>query len=943
MPPARTIAPKYNPGFLSDDQLIASFCVRRAELGLVLGMLRDCTGPSNAHQLVIGPRGSGKTTLLLRVAAEARRDDDLKSAFFPVVFSEESYGVSTDGEFWLEALTRLAADPAASRPDAPDLRASVREIRTVHDDAVLGARCLGALLDFSDREGKRLVLIVENLHMMFGDMGDADAEWRLREVLQTEPRIILLGSATSRFAEITDPGRALYEQFRILPLDPLGDEECRTLWEAESGRKASRRSVRPLQILTGGNPRLLAIVARFGAKRSFRRLMRDLFDLVDDHTEYFKGHIEALPPQERRVFLALAALWRPSTTREIANRARLDTNRCSAQLQRLKRRGAVRTAGGSPRRKQYYLSERLYNIYYLLRSRGGHAALVEALVRFMRAFYSSVEIEAIRSDLRRSSQDSDASRHSLATALRERLEPGSGRDATVLHNSGVALAAEGSFDEAIVVWEDLIERFGESDAAGVQEAVAATLAQLAGVLGVRGRLDDALARSDELVDRFDTSSGPGLAQYVARGLLNRGTALAELGRVPEAMAAWDDVARRFGENDEPEVRAAVALACVNRAGALQVLDRSVEALDALDAVVKQFAASSDVGVMRHVATGLVNKGNLLRELDRPEDAAAACLEVVSRFQDADDPELRDQVAKALVNHGTVLASLEKYSQALEAWEKCVARYEGGGSPELRLSVAKALSNCAVVMNGTGRWEEAAATADDIERRFGDGAIAAVRTMVAGALVQKGVALTRLERRSEALAVYEGLSSWLDESPELRPYAHHARLNGAALRLMRGERRRAIEIASQVLREDPDPPFRWMALAVRARAAANDDRTAAERDARELLEILADWDSPPRAAISLLVDISLGVGSQAMLSLIEASRAREFLLPLSTALARELGRSPRVSQEISEVAEDLGRTLRKARERARLSAPRDLSSPAPARERPAGPLTVSASA
>ena len=97
-----------------------------------------------------------------------------------------------------------------------------------------------------------------------------------------------------------------------------------------TGRRPARRTVRSLEILTGGSPRLIAIVARFGAGRSFRELMADLFDLIDDHTEYFKSHIESLPAQERRVYLALAALWKPATTREIADQARVGTSTCSA-------------------------------------------------------------------------------------------------------------------------------------------------------------------------------------------------------------------------------------------------------------------------------------------------------------------------------------------------------------------------------------------------------------------------------------------------------------------------------------------------------------------------------------------------------------------------------------------------------------------------------------
>ena len=69
----------YNPGFLSDDELVASFCVRTSEFESLMESLRESTGTVNQHVVVIGPRGSGKTTLLLRVAAELRSDPVLNS------------------------------------------------------------------------------------------------------------------------------------------------------------------------------------------------------------------------------------------------------------------------------------------------------------------------------------------------------------------------------------------------------------------------------------------------------------------------------------------------------------------------------------------------------------------------------------------------------------------------------------------------------------------------------------------------------------------------------------------------------------------------------------------------------------------------------------------------------------------------------------------------
>ena len=410
---------KYNPGFLSDDEIIASFCVRTNEFASLVEMLRECTGTSNPHQLVIGPRGSGKTSLLRRVAAEIGRDGALSANFFPVVFAEESYEVSTAGEFWLECLSRLAVQ-APRREGSPDLHRTYDELRTIDDDQTLEHRCLTALLDFADREGKRLVLMVENLNMMFRDMVDQDAGWRLRKVLQTEPRIVLLASATSRFDQIDHPDQALYDQFRVLPLRPLDTQECAVLWKTVSGHAARPETIRSLQILTGGDLRLVVIVARFGAGRSFRNLMANLLDLVDDHTEYFKGHIELLPAQERRVYLALAELWKPATTKEIADRSRVKPSPCSAQLTRLVERGIVEVAGGTARRKQYYLTQRLYNIYYLLRRPRGPDRLVEALIRFMEAFYAPHELRDIGVGMAREADNFDGEMRFIEHTLIEK-------------------------------------------------------------------------------------------------------------------------------------------------------------------------------------------------------------------------------------------------------------------------------------------------------------------------------------------------------------------------------------------------------------------------------------------------------------------------------------------------------------------------------------------
>ena len=379
---------KYNPAFLSEERLVESFVARHAELSLILGILKENIGQaSNQHLLILGQRGIGKTTLALRVAAEVQRDHELKDAWFPLIFAEESYQVATPGEFWLEAIFHLA-----EKTDDERWKRVYNELKGEADEIRLRERALAQLMDYTDSIGKRLLLIVENLDMLLADqMGTEDA-WALRHTLQNEPRIMMLATALRRFDEIGAIDKAMYELFKVYELKPLTNDECRAVWTSITGKEITEHRIKPIQILTGGNPRLLTIISSFGANLSFKQLMSDIMQLVDDHTEYFKSHLDSLAPVERKVYLALAELWDPSPARDVASAARLDVNKTSSLLNRLVERGAVMIVDGGKRTKWYQLAERMYNIYYLMRRRGAPSSRVQAVVNFMVSFYDDEEL-----------------------------------------------------------------------------------------------------------------------------------------------------------------------------------------------------------------------------------------------------------------------------------------------------------------------------------------------------------------------------------------------------------------------------------------------------------------------------------------------------------------------------------------------------------------------
>ena len=375
---------KYNPAFLDDETLIRTFVVRHREFAAVMESVRENTDDANQHVLVIGPRGSGKSTLVLRVAAEVRRDEGLRELWYPVVYGEESYLVTSAGEFWLEALLQIAEQTGEDR-----WRQAHQDLLSEPESDRLARRALAQLMDFADERGVRLLFVVENLHQLVGSqIADDDEMWAIRRTLQTEPRVMLLGTATRRFDQIDDKGQALYEFFRILDLRPLDSlDEIGDLWELAGNADTPRAFLRPVEILTGGNPRLIRILSEFAAKTSFRELMENLVHLMDEHTEYFKHHLDRLAPTERKVFVALADRWDPGTARDVAEVARMDTSAVSALLKRLEERGAVRVVDQRGRAKVYQVAERLYNVYHLMRRRGQASARVKAAVRFMVRYY----------------------------------------------------------------------------------------------------------------------------------------------------------------------------------------------------------------------------------------------------------------------------------------------------------------------------------------------------------------------------------------------------------------------------------------------------------------------------------------------------------------------------------------------------------------------------
>ena len=813
---------KANPGtFQSDDEVIRQFVVRTRELATVLEVLKTNVDASSCqHVLLVAPRGRGKTMLLARVAAELRTKAPLARHLLPVRFMEDSHEIFDMTDFWLECLFYLAREGAVR--DSP----IGRELRDTH--AALAARLRGeeltepraraAVLDAADRLGRKLVFMVENLQNLCADV-DEPFGWKLRDVLQSESRIMLLATATSRFAGLDDVDQPFFELFRIERLDRLDREESRRLWHVVSGDPVLEREIRPLQILTGGSPRLLVFVADFARHRSLRQLMEQLVRLIDDHTEYFRSHLEGFAKTERRVYLSTLDLWQPSTPKEITSRARLDVRTVSTMLSRLVHRGAV-IAEGEGRRRRYSGAERLYGIYYKLRRERDDAAVVSNLIRFMAVFYSARELEQMTDNLSMeaaqspsilegieravevSRSDDAVSRDALAifeqacsqaVAIKSDFREGlasrireSGHDefpnevivAKALVSKGVRHGHLGDSNAEIATYDQLISRYGDSDSPELQLQVAKALVNK-GI--TQGQLDDSnaeIATYDQLINRYGDSDSPELQLQVARALVNKGITQGQLDDFNAEVATYDQLVSRYGDSDSPELQLRVARALVNKGITQGQLGDSKAAIATYDQLISRYGDSDSPELQLQVAIALFGKGITRSQLGDSKAAIATYDQLISRYGDSDSPELQLQVAIALFGKGITRGQLDDLNSEIATYDQLISRYGDSDSPELRLQVAMALVNKGARHGHLGDSNAEIATYDQLISRYGDSDSPELRLQVAMALVNKGARHGHLGDSNAEIATYDQLVNRYgdSDSPELQLQVARALIN-----------------------------------------------------------------------------------------------------------------------------------------------------------------------
>ena len=383
----------YNPAAKDAETLLAEFIDRKRLLERILDIIHhNVADKPQQHVIVVGPRGMGKTTLLCAIRYSILKDDVLNRQWLPLQFDEEQYGIGDLADFWLEALRHLEIEckPATSQVDR-----LLNTINTTPDELVQHAQ--DAFFELLAQSGKRALLLVDNINDLFAAIDDGIALNKLRALWMIDARMTVIGATPCYFDEVTAVDQAFHDFFRTFHLDRLTQPELEAFLRHFAQMRGDTQVIQAIEhapqriaamrVLTGGNPRLVMLGYRVLREGLDGDVRRDLERLLDECTPFFKHRIESLAKEARRTFDAIARRWDPVTVDDIRVELRKPSNYISAQIKRLITEGFIEAISGE-KKKRYQVSERFYNVYYLMRySREGRRRL-RWLVNFMQVFYT---------------------------------------------------------------------------------------------------------------------------------------------------------------------------------------------------------------------------------------------------------------------------------------------------------------------------------------------------------------------------------------------------------------------------------------------------------------------------------------------------------------------------------------------------------------------------
>lgn len=278
-------------------------------------------------------------------------------------------------------------------------------------------------------------------------------------------------------------------------------------------------------------------------------------------------------------------------------------------------------------------------------------------------------------------------------------------------------------------------------------------------------LQQAIVLYDELIQRFGKNCEPEIQELVADALFNKGVSLLQLRQLEESILAYDELILFFAEINIPvsRVEITMALTMLNKSISLELLRRSKDAIKLHEEIFQMFISKNTIPLQKIVAESLFRKGLILRRLGLLEDAIAAYNEIINYFGERDTLSLQVLVANAFFHKGIIQGQLERSEDEITMYNQVIERFSSSDSSALQEIVARTMLYKGMPLLRIGDFEQAITVYDELIKNFILNKEPKVQEQVAEAFLKKGIILTQLKRTKDAITAYDDLILLFGES------------------------------------------------------------------------------------------------------------------------------------------------------------------------------------
>lgn len=321
----------FTPSLMPEDLLERTFVAREPILKTIMKRVEKLgKTPSPNHTLLVGSYGVGKTHLISLAyhrsakLADRQRNTSLRIARLP----ETPWRITSYARLLATILNQF----------------SPTEMKSA-DTSSLEAQLRGSI-----RADGPIVVFMENVDQIFEALGQ-DGQQKLRSLLQTETGILIIGSAARldrSLSESASPFFGFFDTIRLAPFSPEDAREMLTSLARESDNSEladhlssteAMASIHAITHLTGGTPRVWAVLGNALNTAGFTDLKTLLLTCLDSFTPYYYEQLAQLSPLQRLVIAELAAANRPLPVKDLAERVGAEQRSVAKAVSDLSERG----------------------------------------------------------------------------------------------------------------------------------------------------------------------------------------------------------------------------------------------------------------------------------------------------------------------------------------------------------------------------------------------------------------------------------------------------------------------------------------------------------------------------------------------------------------------------------------------------------------------------